>query len=104
MDRIGLDRAGVSTPSSNKTNTQKQQPRNAAGKGAKRDKRGKPPFGGGNEDESPYVQADLCINNAAAVYNTTLVAAYVRLDPRLRGLIFLVKVRFVWMWNGGGVR
>lgn len=42
---------------------------------------------------SPYVQADLCINNACAVYNTAMIAAYVRVDPRLAGLVFLVKAR-----------
>lgn len=74
--------------------TDHQPPRRASAHAAR--KGGGKPFGrGSSEDESPYVQADLCINNAAAVYNTNLIAAYVRLDPRLRGLIFLVKVRYV---------
>ena len=61
----------------------------------------------------PYVQADLCINNATALYNTTMIAVYVRVDPRLGALVFLVKARACvclcvcvcvcsWLWGGGG--
>lgn len=37
------------------------------------------------------IQCDVCVNNTAAVYNTSLLAAYMRLDWRARALVLLVK-------------
>lgn len=83
-------------------------PAEATTGGKKKDRGGRKAgggFGGGfdgdGDSSSPYVQADLCINNACAVYNTAMIAAYVRVDPRLAGLVFLVKARFGFFFGGG---
>jgi hypothetical protein len=75
-------------PNQTKPN-EKQKPPRGGGKDGKGGRGGKKKDEGGSPS---FIQADLCINNAAAVYNTEMVAAYVRVDPRLRGLVFLVKV------------
>jgi len=42
-------------------------------------------------DRRTKMNCDICLNNHLALRNTSLIAAYVGLDPRVRPLLFLIK-------------